>query len=783
MSFQISAGINVSEIDLTTIVPVVSASDGAVGGVFRWGPVEQRVLVDSETNLVANFGKPSNLNAETWLTAASFLGYGNRLHVSRAANTTGSSPTVTIANVVSGSATVNVDSTALLSAGMAVTTVTGGAIKIGTTIASVVNATHITLSSASAALATATSGSIFFVSNTAFNAIANTGTVANLETCIVKNDAAFASKANSSYDSDVHFVARYPGELGNSLKISVCATPNGYMSNVALTVNTYSFTGVKTVGGDSTNIVRTSSLAAPVNVYTATISVSESSSNGSVEEANTTALSAATTLSGQFTVTDKVSIGSQNMKILSISSPALSASSNTTNAVASFTLTFDDVMKQSSNVTIASNTTSNVITRMWEYLDTVDVAPGVSDYQLNFGNSAITDELHIIVTDEAGKITGVPGTVLETYRAVSRANDSKTVDGSKNYYKDIINDSSEYIYAINDISGIASDTAGNLVAATTDVKAMNFVMGKDGADESNAPMSLLASAYDQFASAEDVDISLVLTGKTSESTGTQLANYLIDNIAEVRKDCVVFLSPKKGDVVGKTGSTAAAAIVATRNTARSTSYAVMDSGYKYMYDRYNDVYRWIPLNGDIAGLCARSDATNDPWYSPAGINRGQIKNLIRLAYNPAQSERDTLYKAGVNPVVTFPGQGTILYGDKTLLSKPSAFDRINVRRLFIVLEKAIARASRTTLFEFNDAFTRSQFKNLLTPYLRDIQGRRGITDFLVVCDETNNTSEVIDRNEFVGDIYIKPARSINFIQLNFVAVRTGVAFSEVVGQF
>ena len=784
MSFQISAGINVSEIDLTTIVPVVSASDGAVGGVFRWGPVEQRVLVDSETNLVANFGKPTNLNAETWLTAASFLGYGNRLHVSRAANTTGSSPIVTIANVVSNSATVNVSSTASLSEGMSVATVTGGAIKVGAVISSVVNATHITLSSATSALATATSGSIQFVTNTAFTAVANSSTVANLAGQIVKNDAAFASKDISSYDSDVNFVAKYPGELGNSLKISVCATPNGYMSNVALSGNAYTFAGTKTVGSDSTTVARTTALSAPVNAYTATVTVSETSSNGSVEEANTTALASATTLYGTFSVSDKVVIGSQNLKILSISTPSLSALSNTTNAVSTFTLTFDDVMKQSSNVTIASGTTSNVITRMWEYHDTVDAAPGVSDYQLNFGNASVTaDEMHIIVVDEAGKFTGVPGTVLETYRNVSRATDSKTVDGSKNYYKDVINESSKYLYAINDIPGAVSDTAGDLISATTDVKTMNFVLGKDGADESNASMSLLAAAYDQFVSAEDVDISLVLTGKSSDSIGTQLANYLIDNIAEVRKDCVVFLSPKKSDVVGKTGSTAAAAIVATRNTTRSTSYAVMDSGYKYMYDRYNDVYRWIPLNGDIAGLCARSDTTNDPWWSPAGINRGQIKNLIRLAYNPAQSERDTLYKAGINPVVTFPGQGTILYGDKTLLSKPSAFDRINVRRLFIVLEKAIARASRSTLFEFNDAFTRSQFKNLVTPYLRDIQGRRGITDFLVVCDETNNTGEVIDRNEFVGDIYIKPARSINFIQLNFVAVRSGVAFSEVVGQF
>jgi phage tail sheath protein FI len=220
-----------------------------------------------------------------------------------------------------------------------------------------------------------------------------------------------------------------------------------------------------------------------------------------------------------------------------------------------------------------------------------------------------------------------------------------------------------------------------------------------------------------------------------------------------------------------------------RSATRSTSYAVLDSGYKYQYDRYNDVYRWIPLNGDIGGLCARTDQTNDAWWSPAGFNRGQIKNLVKLAFNPRKSERDVLFSNNINPVVTFPGQGTVLYGDKTMQTKPSAFDHINVRRLFIVLEKAISTAAKYSLFEFNDAFTRAQFKNLVTPYLRTIKGRRGITDFLVVCDDTNNTAQVIDSNQFVGDIYIKPARSINFIQLNFVAVPTGVQFSEVVGKF
>jgi phage tail sheath protein FI len=294
----------------------------------------------------------------------------------------------------------------------------------------------------------------------------------------------------------------------------------------------------------------------------------------------------------------------------------------------------------------------------------------------------------------------------------------------------------------------------------------------------------LFSGYDMFASAEDIDVSLILQGKArGGDAGQQLGNYLIDNIAESRKDCVAFLSPEKADVVLNAQGDESQDIVDFRNVLTSSSYGVLDSGYKYMYDKYNDIYRYVPLNGDMAGLAVRTDETRDPWWSPAGFNRGIIKNSIKLAFNPRKADRDILYKAGINPVVTFPGQGTLLFGDKTLLAKPSAFDRINVRRLFIVLEKAIATAAKFTLFEFNDEFTRAQFKNLVEPFLRDVQGRRGIYDFKVVCDETNNTGEVIDRNEFIGDIYIKPAKSINFIQLNFVAVRTGVEFSEIVGQF
>lgn len=312
---------------------------------------------------------------------------------------------------------------------------------------------------------------------------------------------------------------------------------------------------------------------------------------------------------------------------------------------------------------------------------------------------------------------------------------------------------------------------------------MTMTGGADGSSESAISNAQLANAYDQFKSSEQVDVSLILCGKAvGGAYGEQISNYIVDNITEFRKDCIAFISPPVAAVVNNV-DTEMEDIIAFRDVLRSSSYAVLDSGYKYMYDRYNDKYRYVPLNGDTAGLCVRTDDLRDPWYSPAGFNRGQIKNLVRLAYNPDKADRDQLYKKGVNPVVTFPGQGTILYGDKTLLAKPSAFDRINVRRLFIVLEKSIATSAKYTLFEFNDEFTRATFRNLVSPFLRDVQGRRGIYDYKVVCDTTNNTPEVIDRNEFVGDIYIKPARSINFIQLNFVAVRTGVQFEEIVGKF
>ena len=359
------------------------------------------------------------------------------------------------------------------------------------------------------------------------------------------------------------------------------------------------------------------------------------------------------------------------------------------------------------------------------------------------------------VTGTVGAITGF---TLTTTAGVAIATTAGTPTG--------------LTYTVGTIWGtlLAVGTYRNLVAANQAVVSLS-----GGLDTTDYTAGNFTTAYSYFADADTVDISLIITG-AAQATVT---DYCID-MALTRKDCMVFFSPLEADVVNNAGAEADD-IVTYRNSRTSSSYAVMDSGAKYQYDKYNDVYRWIPLNGDIAGLCARTDQSNDAWWSPAGYNRGIIKNVVKLAYNPSKTDRDTLYKNGVNPVVTFPGQGTLLFGDKTLLAKPSAFDRINVRRLFIVLEKAVAVAAKYQLFEFNDAFTRAQFKSIVEPFLRDVQGRRGIYDFRVICDDTNNTGEVIDRNEFVADIYIKPARSINFIQLNFIAVRTSVAFTEVAG--
>ena len=419
----------------------------------------------------------------------------------------------------------------------------------------------------------------------------------------------------------------------------------------------------------------------------------------------------------------------------------------------------------------------------WTYATQFQTTPNTSTFVANQGGA--NDEIHIIVVDEDGKFTGTQGTVLEKFAYVSKASDAKDDSGNTNYYKNVLANKSRYIHWLSHPTGNTTATYANATSnwgsAASNIPftklAANVTLSLASGADGTISTANVVTAYDSFDPAESVDINLVVSGPADATVALSLIS-----MAETRKDCLVFLSPEKADCVDNANDEVTD-IKAYRDTLTSTSYAVLDANWKYQYDKYNDVYRWVPLNGDIAGLCARTDLERDPWFSPGGLNRGIIKNSIKLAWNPTKTNRDDLYVKGINPIVTFQGEGTVLFGDKTLLSKPSAFDRINVRRLFIVLEKAIARAARFSLFEFNDQFTRASFVNLVEPFLRDVQGRRGIYDFRVVCDESNNTPEVIDRNEFVGDIYIKPARSINFIQLNFVAVRTGVSFDEVVGKF
>ena len=417
----------------------------------------------------------------------------------------------------------------------------------------------------------------------------------------------------------------------------------------------------------------------------------------------------------------------------------------------------------------------SAVRRRWQYYDRVNAAPGTSPYASDRGGS--NDEIHVVVVDEDGGITGKAGDVLEVYDSLSKASDAKTPQGDTNYYPDVIYNKGAYVYWMDHNSSGTNWGSTALNTTFTNVTAVSNVSLSGGANGSVATVGQLKTAYEKFQDAETVDINLIIAGTSS---ATHIDNLI--TIAEDRKDAIVFASPERADVVNVAdSSTQVSNVVAFFNGIRSSSYVVFDSGYKYAYDRYNDVFRFVPLCGDMAGLCARTDLVADSHFSPAGFNRGVVRGAVKLAFNPTKQQRDDLYRARVNPVVTFPGQGTILFGDKTGLSKPSAFDRINVRRLFITLEKAISTASKFQLFEFNDEFTRAQFRNIVEPFLRDVQGRRGITDFLVVCDETNNTGEVIDRNEFKADIFVKPARSINFITLTFVATRTGVSFDEVVG--
>ena len=568
MAFQVSPGVQVLEVDATSVVPAVSTSIGGFAGSFNWGPVDQVVSIGSEKELHEAFGTPDSETYKYFLTAASFLKYGNALKVVR---------------VLSGHDNATADGAGL----------------------------------------------------------------------IIKNDTHYSdNNYNTGAGSVGSWAAKYPGELGNSLKVSMV-----------------------TEGITNTN--------------------------------------------------------------------------------------WDN----------------------WAYNSNFDAKPLTSTYATDLGRAVgYGDELHVVVVDEDGLFTGTAGTVLETFAFASQGSDAKKADGTSNYYVDVINNGSKYIRWMDHPTSLSNagsriDTTSAIAGSTTAIE--NSLSG--GSNDNVPTAAEIALGFDLLSDADTVDVNLLFAYPDANGANT-IANDLI-GIANARKDCMSFVSPPIEDSQGVTNPHVLVEAWANTDNSglTSSSYASCDSGAIYVYDKYNDTYRWIGAAGHIAGLCANTDNVADAWFSPAGVNRGQLLGVTKLAYNPTQAQRDALYKGRVNPIVSLPGQGTILFGDKTLLSRPSAFNRINVRRLFNTLEKAVSTAAKAQLFEFNDEFTRAQFKNLVEPFLRDVKGRRGLTDFLVVCNNTNNTSQVIDANSFVADIYIKPSRSINFITLNFVATRSGVSFTEIAG--
>ena len=700
MSFLKSPGVHVREIDLTTIVPSVPTTIGAIAGAFQKGPVNSVVTIGNEDDMVKIFGKPQNNSNqfETFFTAANFLQYSDQLKIVRCES-------------------------------------------------GVTNA---------------------IASGTAF---------------IIRDDDHYEDSFKDGQGSVGEWAARTAGIHGNSLGVSICANSTAFEELAVTTTSAEEAIG-QTV-----------------------ISVTD----GTV-----------------FTIHDIVNFGE-----------ALGFEYQVTAADAS-TITIklkDDPNGSGLQSTIATATS---IRRRWRFYDLFDAAPGTSDFATQ-NTRGTQDELHIVVYDQLGEISGFAITsngnrtnaVLETFANLSKNSVGKSPQGDSTYYVDKIFRTSNFVYSMDhntagtnwgtDFTGeesqivmedggtdgaganagenvvldatgtsnenengkIQLEAGGNSYAALDTPTTTNL---KNGTDDYAVTAGELQIGYDNFDDVESIDVNLILGGKgggAGDSASTQDTHVtMLTALTDKRRDCVAFVSPFRSATVGVSSSiTATENVVDAFDLCPSSSYMVFDSSYKQMYDKYNDVFRFVPMNGDTAGLCAFTDNVADPWFSPGGFNRGNVRGAIKLSYNPKKSERDQLYGARVNPIVDFPGQGVVLFGDKTALAKPSAFDRINVRRLFLVLEKAISTAAKFSLFEFNDEFTRAQFRNLIEPFLRDVQGRRGIFDFKVVADDTNNTGEVIDRNEFIGDIYIKPARSINFITLNFVAVRTGVEFSEVVGQF
>jgi len=753
-----SPGVLVKEVDFTATVQVADQNIGVVAIDAERGPTDLVTYVSSERQLVETFGTPNNNNYESWFAAATLIQYGAVVAVIRPtgatdlglnnsnikqAGTPTSSTSLVIKNKDDFESTVTKDYTwASRTAGkfnndVQVVIVDHGADQRVTVTPVAGQADGFDGATAAGATASRTAGTYPIA------ATGGTGSGATFSVVVASNGSAtitLTSGGSGYTDNDVLTLPRAGAYLG--------------ATDITVAVN-----GVSSV---------------PLPVAGSYVKWTDSDSN--VQKGNVYKVIGSDTLEVTLWDGTKRLTGNEVLK---------DASDNTLATVT--TIASNDCY---GDLTFATN-------RKWSSLAP---QPGTSNSASVVGGKF--DEMHIAVLDVKGTVSGVPGTVLETLTFVSKASDAKSAEGSATYYKRVVADGSEYIYP-GDVNPVGAAGANQLTlagaAAGTNVnvgsaqgstfKLFQFSGGSvgkltlsEGDDYDYSTDQKIASVRAGLVSGYDLvedpelfgDVDFLVPGHISTSVVAKLIA-----IAEKRRDCVVVASPERSDVVNSSSTSVKTDnVIGFFRTLPSTSYAMYDSGYKYIYDKYNDVYRYVPCAADVAGLCVATTNNSETWFSPAGYNRGQIRNATKLAYSPKQAERDRLYTDRINPIVAFPGQGIVLFGDKTALASPSAFDRINVRRLFIELEKNIANFSKYQLFEINDELTRSGFRSAIEPYLRGVQGRRGIYDFLVVCDTTNNTPDVIDRNELVAEIFIKPARTINYITITFVATRTGVSFNE-----
>lgn len=719
-----SPGIVVREVDLT-LGRVAPSSDkiGAIVAPFSKGPVDSPTLVENENDLLVNFGEPysTDKHYEHWLSASSYLSYGGALRVVRAND------------------------------------------------------------------------------NDLRNGFVGTASSVKIDSLDHYNALGYDENTLSG----VVVAARNPGSWSNGLKVAII---DSKADQILVGVNTSVASGITNI---AVGYGVTQSIAGRINPGAGTTSVLDGYLKGIITEISGSSVYVKV-LSHVSAAGTETQVDYQPSGVYAFSSSGSVAIHTSGQVVSTGSTSYTGRLDWFDQQTLGLTSTSTI---SW---NNIAPRPGTSAYAA--ARDSRFDEVHVVVIDALGTVTGNAGTILEKHLSLSKATDAEFSVGNPSYWRKYIVNNSEYIFGLGAPVGVVTtgysngfslesdvawdQTAEGVTFAAAGASTNTLVGGKDysGAQDLNSAGSLtatlgeLSDGYDLFENTENFNVDFLLMGSAAYdiSTAQALANKLI-SVAELRKDAIAFISPYRGaalsDTSVQTAVTVRSAADITDNVVQfyasvsSSSYAIFDSGYKYMYDRFSNTFRYVPLNGDIAGLCARNDINNFPWYSPAGTSRGAILNAVKLAYNPTKTQRDTLYSNRVNPVIFSPGAGIILFGDKTGLAKASAFDRINVRRLFVYLENAISQAAKDALFEFNDEITRTNFVNTIEPFLRDVQAKRGVFDYVVICDETNNTAAVIDNNEFVADIYIKPARSINFIGLNFIATKTGVDFEEVIGNF